>query len=133
MRQRAAQETEARLIDDLIRRQVDGLIVASVFARPDLVVRSRTEHADRLDRCSDRIPGFYASVGFNSQRGPLWQSSTDPSSRSRHGGVVGGVDSPSSDPRERGWEQTLEPPAWRKGLSRVDWSREEVTRAAAAS
>jgi len=35
---RASEDAEARLIDDLVRRQVDGLIVASVFGRPDLTV-----------------------------------------------------------------------------------------------
>ena len=48
-------DTEAILIEDLVRRQVDGLIVASVYARPDLLVRAaEPERADCLDRCSWR-------------------------------------------------------------------------------
>ena len=50
------------------------------------------------------------------------------------GAVVGGVDSPSSDPRERGWGRRSELPAWRMGLSPSGFGpAREVTRAAAAS
>jgi LacI family transcriptional regulator len=33
---RAHPDTELTLVDDLVRRRVDGLIVASVFGRPDM-------------------------------------------------------------------------------------------------
>jgi LacI family transcriptional regulator len=122
-----AQDTEARLIEDLMRRQVDGLIVASVFARPDLVVRrsSRDTPIVWID-APDRIPG-YASVGFDSQRGAALavEHLIRVHGHDTVGIVVGGVDSPSGDPRERGWEQALRAAGLEEGpVTRVDWSRE---------
>ena len=63
------------LIDDLVRRQVDGLIVASVFGRPDLTLRqsSRSTPIVFID-APGAIPG-YASLGTDGSEAPLSRSS----------------------------------------------------------
>jgi LacI family transcriptional regulator len=120
-------DTEAMLIEDLVRRQVDGLIVASVSARPDLLIRrlNRNTPIVWID-APGAIPG-YASVGCDGRRAAAMavEHLTAVHNHGTVGVVVGGVDSPSGDPRERGWEQALRSAGLEQGpIARVDWSRD---------
>ena len=120
-------DTEAILIEDLVRRQVDGLIVASVYARPDLLVRRLNRNAPIVwIDAPGAVPG-YASIGCDGRRGAAQavEHLTQVHGHVSVGVVVGGVDSPSGDPRERGWEEALRSAGLEQGpIARVDWSRE---------
>jgi LacI family transcriptional regulator len=123
---RASEDIEMRLIDDLVRRQVDGLIVASVFARPDLALHrmSRKARIVWIDRGAS-VPG-YSSIGSDSYHG----ASTAVEHLVRvHGhtsvGLLTGVGNSTADPRELGWQDTLRAAGLDDGpIARVDWSRE---------
>lgn len=124
---RASLETEMTLVDDLVRRQVDGLIVASVFRRPDLsLLRSHRRTAMVFIDAPGAIPG-YASVGTDGVRGAAL--AVEHLVRVHHhqtvGLLVGGINSPSADPREQGWQQAVRAAGLEDGpIARVDWSRE---------
>ena len=119
--------TEMNAIDDLVRRRVDALIVASIFGRPDLVLRpsSRSTPIVFID-ASGPIPG-HASLGSDGVRGAAL--AVEHLGQVHHhktvGLVVGGMGSPNADPRERGWQQALREAGLPDGpIARVDWSRE---------
>ena len=124
---RARPDTEVTLVNDLIRRQVDGLIVASVFRRPDLnLYRSHRQRPIVFIDAPDAIPG-YASVGTDSLEGAALavEHLTQVHHHETVGLVVGGLDSPSTDPREQGWQQAVRAAGLEDGpIARVDWSRE---------
>ena len=124
---RARPDTELTLINDLIRRQVDGLIVASVFRRPILGLgRSHRQTPMVFIDAPGAIPG-YASVGTDGVRGASLaiEHLVRVHDHETVGLVVGGIDSPSADPREQGWQQAVRAAGLRDGpIARVDWSRE---------
>ena len=124
---RVRPDTEMTLIDDLVRRQVDGLIVASIFGRPDFALRqsARSTPIVFIDAPGE-VPG-HASIGTDSIRGAAL--AVEHLALVHHhkmvGLVVGGMDSPSGDPREQGWQQALRAAELPDGpIARVDWSRE---------
>ena len=124
---RATADIEIRLIDDLVRRQVDGLIVASVFGRPDLTV-GRANQSTRtvwID-APGVIPG-YASVGSDGHQGAVTAVEHLVSVHDHRlvGLITGGMASASADPREQGWRHGLTAAGLEHGpVARVDWSRE---------
>jgi len=72
------------------------------------------------------VPG-YASLGTDGLRGTYL--AVEHLGRVHHHGtiglVVGGMDSPSADPREQGWQQAIRAAGLQDGpIARVDWSRE---------
>ncbi len=124
---RASEDAEARLIDDLVRRQIDGLIVASVFGRPDLTVgrANRNTPTVWID-ASSAFPG-YASVGPDGYQGAgaAVEHLVEVHGHRAVGLVVGGAGGGSADPRERGWRQALTSAGLEPGPAVwVDWSRE---------
>jgi LacI family transcriptional regulator len=124
---RARPDTEMTLVNDLVRRQVDGLIVASIFGRPDLSLgqSSRSTPIVFID-APGTVPG-HASLGTDGVQGAAL--AVEHLARVHHheviGLVVGGLDSQSADPREQGWQQALRAAGLPDGpIARVDWSRE---------
>ncbi len=123
----AGADREIIAVDDLVRRRVDGLIVASIFGRPDLAIRqsTRSTRIVFID-ASGAIPG-HASLGTDGFRGAALavQHLARVHEHKTIGLVVGGTDSPSGDPREQGWQQGLRAAGLPDGpVARVDWSRE---------
>jgi LacI family transcriptional regulator len=120
-------DTEMTLIDDLVRRQVDGLIVASMFGRPDVALRqsARSTPIVFID-APGAVPG-HASLGPDSIRGAALavEHLVLVHHHQTVGLVVGGTDRPGGDPREQGWQQVLRAAGLADGpIARVDWSRE---------
>jgi LacI family transcriptional regulator len=115
------------LVDDLVRRQVDGLIVASVFRRPDLSLLPPHRHMPVVFiDAPGAIPG-YASVGTDGLQGAALavKHLAEVHHHQSVGLVVGGMDSPSADPREQGWQQAVRAAGLADGpIARVEWSRE---------
>ncbi len=120
-------DTEVSLIDDLTRRQVDGIMVASVWDRPDLRLNLRTNLPILwLDEMTT-TPGF-PSVGSDGYVGS--RMAVD-HLLSVHGhttiGLIIGTSAGggNADPREQGWLDGLREASRPDGpLARVDWSRE---------
>ncbi len=117
--------TEGRLIDDLIRRQVDGLLVASVYQRPTL------EHGLAsnvpvvwLDNFHD-VPGF-PSIGPDSRQGARLAVSHLYDHGHRNIGLIIGISQGAPiDPREYGFLDALHAEGVPGGpIARVEWSRE---------
>ena len=124
---RAGADAETTAIDDLVRRQVDGLIVASIFGRPDLAHRqsSRSTPIVFID-ASGAIPG-HASLGTDGLRSAVLavEHLVQVHHHKTVGLLVGGMDSPSGDPREQGWHQAVRAAGLHDGpIARVEWSRE---------
>ena len=119
-------DLERKLVDDLVRRQVDGLIVTSIFARPDLEIRPSTKLPIVWLDNSYPTPGF-PSLGANGYQGA--RVAVD-HLISVHGhvsiGLIGGdLTGANSDPRARGWSDALRAADCPDGpLARVEWSRE---------
>ena len=124
---RARPDTEMTLVNDLIRRQVDGLIVASVFRRPDLSLgRTHRQTPMVFIDAPGAIPG-YASVGTDGLRGASLavEHLVRVHDHETVALIVGGIDSPSADPREQGWQQAIRSAGLEDGpIARVEWSRE---------
>jgi LacI family transcriptional regulator len=124
---RARPDSELALVDDLVRRQVDGLIVASVFGRPDLSLgRSHRKTPIVFIDAPGSVPG-YASIGTDGLQGAAL--AVEHLAHVHHhravGLVVGGMDSPSADPREQGWHRAARAAELEDGpIARVEWSRE---------
>lgn len=118
---------ERRLVEDLARRQVDGLIVASVWSRPDLV--------DNVPRggppvvwidASTPVPG-YSTVGCDGARGmALAVRHLIETHGHRSVGMVVGEAGPSDfDPREHGWRDTLREAGLEEApIARASWTRQ---------
>jgi LacI family transcriptional regulator len=124
---RASEDTERRLIDDLVRRQVDGLIVASLSDRPDLRLgrKSRKANIVWIDAWSE-VPG-YASLGTRGQEGSRLavEHLVQVHGHSSVGLLIGHTGSGATDPRERGWRDALRAAGLADGpIGRGDWSRE---------
>lgn len=124
---RASGEIEASLIDDLVRRRVDGLVVASVFGRPDLALSrtSRSAHIVWIDAWGG-IPG-YATVGTDGRQGARTavEHLVAVHGHSSVGLLIGRAGSGSADPRELGWQEALRAAGLHDGpIVREDWSRE---------
>lgn len=120
-------DTELSLIDDLSRRQVDGILVASIWDRPDLQTQV---HARVPILWLDEMvptPGF-PSVGSNGYVGAkaAVEHLLDVHGHTSVGLVIGDTSGGgSADPRERGWLDALREGGRPDGpVVRVDWSRE---------
>ncbi len=118
-------EAENRLVDDLLGRQVDGIIAASVSRdHQQLFGRSfRTPPVVLLD-ATGPSPGF-AGVGLNGQHGA--RLAVDHLVRAhghrRVGLVLGDTPGPV-DSRETGWRHSLEVAGLNDGpVARVPWTR----------
>lgn len=124
---RSSEDTETRLIDDLVRRQVDGLIVASVFGRPDLALSRTSRDAPIVwIDASGPVPG-YPSVGSDGQAAARVgvEHLVQVHGHASVGLLVGESGGAHSDPRERGWLRALRSAGLDDGpVARVDWSRE---------
>jgi len=123
----ASPDMEAQLIEDLVRRQVDGLIVASIFGRPDLAIgrANRNTRTVWID-APGPVPG-YASVGSDGRLGAALavQHLIDRHQHRHVGLLVGNSGGPPLDPREQGWQQALHAADLEDGpVARVEWSRE---------
>jgi LacI family transcriptional regulator len=101
--------------------------VASVFGRPDLSLgRSHRQTPIVFIDAPGAIPG-YASIGTDGLQGAAL--AVDHLAQVHHhqavGLVVGGMDSPSADPREQGWQRAARAAGLEDGpIARVEWSRE---------
>jgi LacI family transcriptional regulator len=121
----ASGDGERRLIDDLARRQVDGLIVASIWGRPDLTLSAtgRSVPLVWID-APGQVPG-HASVGVDSRCGAARVVGHLLHAHG-HGnvGLVVGPNRANADPRERGWQDALRAAGLPGGpVARCDWSR----------
>lgn len=118
-------QTEHRLVEDLLSRQVDGVIAASISPHPEETYRRSfgTPPVVLLD-ASSRMPGF-AAVGNDGNQGA--RDAVDHLLRvhghRRVGLAVG--DWNGVDPRESGWRQALREAGLAEGpLARVTWTRD---------
>lgn len=122
-----SKDAEQRLIDDLVRRRVDGLIVASVFGRPDLALSRSSRHAPIVWIDAPGVIPGYASVGSDGAASAQLavEHLVTAHGHERIGIVVGGSDGLGSDPREQGWARALREAGLEEGpIAHVDWSRE---------
>ena len=123
----ASPDMESRLLEDLARRQVDGLIVASIFGRPDLMVGRANRNIPTVwIDAPGPVPG-YATVGTDGRGAAvLGVGHLVGEHHHRHVGLlVGPSDSLHPDPREQGWREALRAAGREDGpVARVDWSRE---------
>ena len=118
-------DVEAQLIEDLIRRQVDGILVASVFQRPDLRLAARSElPIVWLDSVHD--VGDLPSVGADGYQGAQLAVRHLIDHGHRNIGMLVGVPQGAAiDEREYGWLDTLRRAGVADGtVAHVDWSRE---------
>lgn len=117
--------TEDRLIDDLLRRQVDGLVVASIYQRPTLHHPLTTGiPMVWLDNFHD-VPGF-PSIGPDSHQGAQLAVQHLFDHGHRNIGLIVGISQGAPvDPREYGWLDTLRRAGISDGsVAHVEWSRE---------
>jgi len=121
------QDFETRLVDDLLGRQVDGIIAASVSHRPEETFRRsfRLPPVVLLD-ASAPVPGF-AAVGLDGAQGArLAVEHLVGVHGHRHIGLaLGDLGDEREDPRENGWRQALQSGVLPVGpLARVPWTRD---------
>jgi LacI family transcriptional regulator len=121
----ASGDAERRLVDDLARRQVDGLLVASIWARPDLTLSAagRSVPLVWIDAPGE-VPN-HASVGADGRGGAArGVGHLVHAHGHRTVGLVVGPDRANADPRERGWREALRAAGLPLGpVARCDWSR----------
>lgn len=121
-------ESEARLVDDLLGRQVDGIIAASVSHQPEELYRRsfRLPPVVLLD-ASRSVPGF-ASVGLDGAQGARLavEHLVGVHGHRRVGIALGDASHHGGqDPRETGWRQALHDAGLPEGPgARVPWTRE---------
>ena len=118
---------ETRLVDDLLGRQVDGIIAASVSHRPEeTMLRSfRLPPVVLLD-ASAPTPGF-AGVGLDGAAGArvAVEHLVRVHGHRRIGIVLGDTNRDREDNRETGWRQALRDEGLPEGpLARVPWTRD---------
>lgn len=119
--------TENRLVDDLLNRQVDGIIAASVSQRPDETFRRsfRLPPVVLLD-ASAPVPGF-AAVGLDGARAARLavEHLVDVHGHRRIGLALGDAGHDLEDPRAHGWRQALHSAGLPEGpVARVPWTRD---------
>jgi LacI family transcriptional regulator len=117
---------ERRSVEDLVGRQVDGLLVGSIWGRPDLELRHRLSVPTVWIDASGPVPG-YPSLGTASLEGSehAVRHLVEVHGHESVGLVVGTADRPPADPRERGWQQALRAAGLPDGpIARGAWSRE---------
>ena len=120
-------ESEARLVDDLLGRQVDGIIAASVSHQPHEIYRRtfRLPPVVLLD-ASAGVPGF-ASVGLDGAQGARLavEHLAGVHGHRRIGIALGDSTHDLGDPRETGWRQALREAGLPEGpVARVPWTRD---------
>ncbi|GAB2569904.1 LacI family DNA-binding transcriptional regulator [Microlunatus antarcticus] len=120
-------ESETRLVEDLLGRQVDGIIAASVSHRPDETFRRsfRLPPVVLLDT-SAPIPGF-ASVGLDGAQGARLavEHLAGVHGHRRIGIALGDAAHDLEDPREIGWREALRAAGLPEGpVTRVPWTRD---------
>ncbi len=119
--------SERRLVDDLLARQVDGIIAASVSHTPDeMFRRSFLLPPVVLLDAQSAVPGF-AAVGLDGAQGArLAVEHLVAVHGHRHIGIVlGPATNEPHDPRETGWRQALRDAGLPAGpLARVPWTRD---------
>ena len=98
----ASLDRETQLIDDLVRRQVAGLIVASAYRRPDLALSRFSRNASIVWIDSTGPILGYSAVGLDGERGAAEavKHLINVHGHRRIGMLVGGVDSQTGDPRD---------------------------------
>lgn len=117
--------TENRLVDDLLSRQVDGVIAASIAPHPEETYRRsfRTPPVVLLD-ASARIPGFAAVGNDGNQGARLAVDHLVQVHGHRRIGIALG-DWNGTDPREAGWRQALREAGLEEGpVARAPWTRD---------
>lgn len=128
------ERAEGAVIQDLVSRQVDGLLLASAFARLD---PSRVFHSAEIPTvlidCPGPMPGR-RTVGSNaSGAAEMLVNHLLEHGRRRIGMIVGDGGFGDPDPRERGWRRALRAAGLPDGaLVRAPWSRQGGHAAAAA-
>lgn len=128
------ERAETAIVDDLVSRQVDGLLFASAFARFD---RSRVfQSADIptvLIDCPGPVPGR-RTVGSDAVgAAEMLVNHLLEHGRRRIGMVIGEGGFGDPDPREQGWRRALRAAGLSDGaIVRVPWSREGGYAGAAA-
>lgn len=125
---------EQEIVEDLISRQVDGLLFASSFARFD---RSRVfQSADIptvLIDCPGPIPGRRTIGPDAAGAAEMLVNHLLEHGRRRIGMIVGDGGFGDPDPREQGWRRALRAAGLSDGaIVRVPWSREGGYAGAAA-
>jgi LacI family transcriptional regulator len=128
------EEAEEAIIDDLVSRQVDGLLFASAFARFD---RSRlfpsAEPPIVLIDCPGPVPGRRTVGSDAGGAAHMLVNHLLEHGRRRIGMILGHGGFGDPDPRERGWRRALRAAGLPDGaLVRVPWSREGGYAGAAA-
>jgi len=117
---------ETRLVDDLLSRQVDGIIAASVSHRPEETFRRsfRLPPVVLLDT-SRPVPGF-AGVGVDGAQGArVGVEHLVAHGHRRIGLALGETPPDREDPRETGWRQALHDAGLPEGpVARVPWTRD---------
>lgn len=115
--------TERRLVDDLARRQVDGILVA-ILARPHYASFSRLSVPIVWLDAAESVPG-YSSLGSDGRQGAALgvRHLVEEHGHRSVGLMIG--DLGTGDLRERGWREALRDAGLPEGpVARVTWSRE---------
>ncbi|HEY0239300.1 MAG TPA: LacI family DNA-binding transcriptional regulator [Friedmanniella sp.] len=120
-------ESETRLVDDLLGRQVDGIIAASVSHQPEeSFLRSYRLPPIVLLDAQRAVPGF-AGVGLDGAQGARLavEHLVGVHGHRRIGIALGDAAHDGGDPRETGWRQALHDAGLPAGpVARVAWTRE---------
>jgi LacI family transcriptional regulator len=120
------ESTESAMVDDLVSRQVDGLLFASSFARFD---RSRVFQSAEIPTvlidCPGPVPGR-RTVGTDAGgAAEMLVKHLLEHGRRRIALIIGDGGFGDPDPRERGWRRALRAAGLPDGpIVRVPWSRE---------
>ena len=120
-------ESESRLVDDLLGRQVDGIIAASVSHQPHEIFRRsfRLPPVVLIDT-SRAVPGF-AAVGLDGAQGARLavEHLVGVHGHRRIGIALGDGPHDLEDPREHGWRDALAAAGLPEGpIARVPWTRD---------
>ncbi len=128
------ERAEAAIVDDLVSRQVDGLLFASAFARFDRsqVFQSADIPTVLID-CPGPVPGRRTVGSDAGGAAEMLVGHLLGHGRRRIGMVIGDGGFGDPDPRERGWRRALRAAGLPDGaIVRVPWSREGGYAGAAA-